>query len=97
MMANASSKLLLACLRSNNKGIFTEPLRSNDEGTFTEPLSSNDRWIFIQPLRSNDEGTFTKPLSNNDKGIQIQQRDLISLLLFFQNKDSKLKITNVPR
>jgi hypothetical protein len=60
-----------------------------------EPLPSNDRGIFNEPLRSNDKGTFTKPLPSNEKGeytdTHRQQRDLISLLLFFQNKKSGIK------
>jgi hypothetical protein len=81
----------------NDRGIFTEPLPSNDTGTFTVPLPSNDKGIFTEPLPINDTGTFTEPLPSNDKGdtqtdTHTQQRDLISLLLFFQNKGSRLKI-----
>jgi hypothetical protein len=59
-------------------------------------LPSNDKGIFNEPLPSKDKGTFTKPLASNDRGdtqthTQTEQRDLISLLLFFQNKESRLK------
>jgi hypothetical protein len=61
----------------------------------TEPLSSNDRGIFTEPLPSNNRGTFTEPLSSNDRGMHrhthSQQRDFITLLLFFQNKKSRVK------
>jgi hypothetical protein len=62
-------------------GIFTEPLPSNDKGIFTEPLPINDRGIFAEPLPSNNKGGCT----------HRQQRYRISLLLFFQNKESRLK------
>jgi hypothetical protein len=82
-------------LPSNDKGIFTEPLPSNNKGIFTEPLHSNGRGIFTEPLLSNDRETFTEPLPSNDRGIHRhthrQKPDLISLLLFFQNKESRLK------
>jgi hypothetical protein len=69
---------------------------SNDKGIFNEPLPSNDRRIFTEPLPSNDKGTFTEPLPSNDRSdtqthTHGQQRDLISLLLFFQNKENRLK------
>jgi hypothetical protein len=41
-----------------------------------------------EPLPSNDEGIFTEPLSSNDREIFT---DFISLHLFFQNKESRLK------
>jgi hypothetical protein len=74
-------------LPSNDKGMFTEPLPSNDNGMFTEPVPSNDNEIFTEPLPSNDRGIFTEPLPSNDRVDHRQQRDLISLLLFFQNKE----------
>jgi hypothetical protein len=89
--------LLRAYLLPRN--LSTEPLPSNDKGNFNEPLPSNDKGIFTEPLPSNNKGTFTEPLPNNDGG-EIQrhshththtQRDLIGLLLFFQNKESRLK------
>jgi hypothetical protein len=55
----------------------------------TEPLPSNDWGIFIEPLPTNNWGTFTKPLPSNDRGdtyTHTQQRDLIGLLYFFQNR-----------
>jgi hypothetical protein len=57
----------------------------------TEPLSSNDRGIFTEPLPSNDKVIFTEPSPSNNKGDNRQQRDLISLLYFFQNKESRLQ------
>jgi hypothetical protein len=79
-------------LLSNGKGIFTEPLHSNNRGIFTQLLPSNDKGILTKPLPSNDRGIFTEPLPSNDRGIHrhTQQRDLISLFLFFQNKESRL-------
>jgi hypothetical protein len=78
---------------------ITEPSSSNDKGIFTELLPSNDRGICIKPWPSKDKGNFTEPLPSSDKGdtqthtyTHRQQRDLISLLSFFQNKESKLKI-----
>jgi hypothetical protein len=56
----------------------------------TEPLPSNDKGIFTEPLPSNNMGTFTEPLPSNDRGIHRQQCDLIRLLLFFQNKGTRL-------
>jgi hypothetical protein len=85
-------------LSSNDSGIFTEPLPSNDEGAFTKLLPSNDRGIFTEPLPSNDKGAFTEPLPSNDRGYtdtQREQGDLISLLSFFQNKESRLKTNHV--
>jgi hypothetical protein len=80
-------------LPSNDKRIFTEPLPSNNTAIITEQLPSNDTGIFTKPLLSNDKGTFTEPLPSNDKGdTHTQQGDLISLLLFFQNKESRVKI-----
>jgi hypothetical protein len=86
-------------LPSNDKGIFTVPLPSNDKGNFTEPLLSKDRGIFTKPLPSNDEGTVTEPLLSKDKAdtqthkhTHREQRDLISLLSFFQNKESGLNM-----
>jgi hypothetical protein len=79
----------------SNDGIFIEPLPSNDKEIFTEPFPSNDKEIFTEPLPNNDKGTFTEPLPSNDRGCtntHTQQRDLISLLLFFQSKESRLKI-----
>jgi hypothetical protein len=44
-------------------------------------------------LPSNDRGIFTEPLPSNDRVYtHRQQRDLISLLYFFQNKESRLKM-----
>jgi hypothetical protein len=80
------------CIRYRGN-ISTEPLSSNDKGDFTEPLPSNDKEIFTEPLRSNDKETFTEHLPSNDRWgyTHTQQRDLISLLLFFQNKESMLE------
>jgi hypothetical protein len=69
----------------------------------TEPLPSNDKGIFTELLPSNDKGTFTEPLPNNDEGgrgytdTHRQQRDFISLLLFFLNKESMLKNEVIPQ
>jgi hypothetical protein len=83
-------------LPSNIRGILTEPLPSNNKGNFTEPLPSNNKGIFTEPLPSNNKGNFTEPLPSNDRGINRhthrQQRDLIRLLSFFQNKENKPKI-----
>jgi hypothetical protein len=63
----------------------------------TEPLPSSDRGIFIEPLPSSDRGIFTEPFLATIRGIHThththtQQRNLISLLLFFQNKESRPK------
>jgi hypothetical protein len=74
------------------RGFFTKPLPSNVRGNFTEPLSSNDKGNFTEPLSSNDKGNFTEPLPSNDRGhTHTHLRDLISLVLFFQNKKSSLK------
>jgi hypothetical protein len=81
-------------LPSNEKGIFTETLPSNYKGIFTEPLASNDRGAFTESLPSNDKGTFTEPLPSNERGYthtHTQQHYIISLLLLFQNKESRLK------
>jgi hypothetical protein len=53
--------------------------------------------VSTEPLPSKDKGVFTEPLSSNDRGdtrtdTHTQQRDLIRLLCFFQNTESKLKI-----
>jgi hypothetical protein len=64
----------------------------------TKPLPSNAREIFTETLRSNEKGTFTEPLVATIRGIHRdthahrQQRDLINLILFFQNKESGLKM-----
>jgi hypothetical protein len=61
----------------------------------TEPLPRNDRGIFTEPLPSKDNRTFTEPLPSNDSGdtdTHKQQRYVISLLLFFQNKEDGLKM-----
>jgi hypothetical protein len=85
------------CIRYRGN-VSTEPLPSNDRGIFTESLPSKDKGIFTEPLPINDKGIFTEPLPSNDRGIHRernthrQQRDLISLLLFFQNKEQSLKI-----
>jgi hypothetical protein len=79
---------------------LTSPLGPNippQHPVLTDPLPSNDKVIFTEPLPSNDRATFTEPLPSNDRGdtqthTNRQQRDLISLLLFFQNKESRLKI-----
>jgi hypothetical protein len=52
----------------------------------TEPLPSNDRGIFTEPLPSNNRVGYTD--------THRQQRDLISLLNFFQNKESRLNMSN---
>jgi hypothetical protein len=69
------------CIRYSGK-VSTELLPRNDKGIFTEPLPSNDKGAFTDQLPSNDRG---------DTQTHRQQRDLISLLLFFQNKESRLK------
>jgi hypothetical protein len=77
-------------LPSNDRGIFTEPLPSNDKGIFTEPFPGNDKGIFTEPLPSNDKGGYT------DTHTHKQQRDLICLLLFFQNsvmKSARMRCT----
>jgi hypothetical protein len=95
------------CIRYRGN-VSTEPLPSNYRGIFIEPLPSNDKGIFAEPLPSNYSGTFTEPLPRNYRGGDIQthkqtnkhththskQRDLISLI-FFQNKESKLKMGNL--
>jgi hypothetical protein len=90
-------------LPSKHKGIFAKPLPSNDTGIFTEPLPSYNRGIFTEPLGSNDNWTFTEPLPSNNRGAihdrqththTGQQRDLISLLLFSQNRESRLKMNS---
>jgi hypothetical protein len=85
-------------LSSNDREIFTEPLPSNDRGIFTEPLPSNDKRIFNKPLPRNDKGIFIEPLPTNDKKgyTHRQQRDPISPLLFFQNKEKRLKMKRTP-
>jgi hypothetical protein len=66
-------------------------------------LPSNDKGILTEPLPSNDKGTFTEPLPSNDRGLHTrslphtQQRDFISLLLFFQNKESRLKVPIISK
>jgi hypothetical protein len=64
----------------------------------TEPLPTNDRGIITELLPSNDKGIFTGSFPINDRGdtqththTHTQQRDLISLPNFFQNKESRLK------
>jgi hypothetical protein len=60
----------------------------------TQTLPNNDMVIFPEPLPSIDKGIFTKQLPSNNKGdtqTHTEQRDLISLLLFFQNKEIRLK------
>jgi hypothetical protein len=52
----------------------------------TKPLPSNDRRIFTEPLPSND-----REYKDVRAHIHRQQCDLISLLLFFQSKESRLK------
>jgi hypothetical protein len=53
--------------------------------------------VSTEPLPSNDKGTITEPLPSNDRGrdrhthTHRQQCDLINLLLFFKNKESRLK------
>jgi hypothetical protein len=78
--------------------VSTQPFYRNDNGIFTEPLPSNDKRIFTEPLLSNNKGTFTKPLPSNDKGdTQTHTHTQTATLshkptLFFQNKESRLKI-----
>jgi hypothetical protein len=83
-------------LSSNDRGIFTEPLPSKDKGIFNEPLPGNDKGTFTELLPSNNMEIFTESLPSNDRGIHRhthrQKCDLISLLLFFQNKESRLKL-----
>jgi hypothetical protein len=70
------------CYRGGN--VSTEPLPSNDKGIFTEPLPSKDEGIFTEPLPSNNKGdTHT----DTNAHTHTQERDLISLLLFSQNKE----------
>jgi hypothetical protein len=86
------------CIRYRGN-VSTEPLPSNDTGIITEPLPSNDRGIFTELSPCNGKGTFTEPLPSNDRGIHRHtrtQRDLISLFLFFQNKESRLKNEKQP-
>jgi hypothetical protein len=96
-------------LTSNDRGIFTELFPSNDKGIFTEPLPRNDKGGFLPSrclaairglLPSQLEGGhLTDPgnSASNDRGIHghthRQQRDLINLLSFFQNKKRRLKRT----
>jgi hypothetical protein len=58
-------------------------------------LHINDSEFFPEPLPRNDKGIITEPLPSNDRGIHRhthrQQRDLISLLYFYQNKGSRLE------
>jgi hypothetical protein len=77
------------CIRYRGN-VSTEPLPSDDNGIFTEPLPSNNKEIFTEPLPSKDNGPFIEPLPSNNRGdthahtyTHTQQRDLISLLLFF--------------
>jgi hypothetical protein len=68
------------CIRYRGN-VSTEPLPSNDMGIFTEPLPSNDRGIH----RHTHTHTYT----------HRQQRDLISLLYFFKNKETAIKRNTV--
>jgi hypothetical protein len=70
------------CIRYRGN-VFTEQLPSNDKGIFTETLPNNDKETFTEPLPSNDRG---------DTQTHTEQRDLISLLSFFQNKESRIKM-----
>jgi hypothetical protein len=58
----------------------------------TESLSSNDRGTFTQPLPSSDKGFLPSRYLATIRGIHRQQRDLLSLRLFFQNEESRLKL-----
>jgi hypothetical protein len=89
------------CIRYRGN-VSIEPLPSNDRGIFTDPLPTNDRGTFTEPLRGNDTGIPTEPLPSNDRGAtrthtHRQQRDLISLFLFFQNKESRLKMSHTNK
>jgi hypothetical protein len=64
--------------------VSTEPLPSNDKGIFTETLPSNDRWFSPSLCLTTIKEIHTH--------THRQQHDLISLLLFFKNKESRLKI-----
>jgi hypothetical protein len=81
-------------LPSNNKGSFNEPLPSNDKGIL-QRLPSNDKGTFTEPLPSNDRG-YTQTCArahtytHTHTHTHTKQRDLISLLSFFQNKESRL-------
>jgi hypothetical protein len=70
--------------------VSTEPLPTNDKGIFSEPLPSNDKGTLIEPLPSRDRGD-TQVYTHTRTHTHGQQSDLISLLLFFQNKESRLK------
>jgi hypothetical protein len=69
------------CIRYRGN-VSTEPLRSNDKGIFTEPLPVNDKGTSTEPLRSNIKG-------DTHTHTHKPQRDSISLLYFFQNKEGK--------
>jgi hypothetical protein len=67
---------------------------------FTEPLPGNCMEIYTESLPSNNKGIFTEPLPSNDRWdthAHRQQFDLISRFLFFQNKESRLKIIFIPK
>jgi hypothetical protein len=87
---------LVSCLCIRYRGnVSTEPLPSNNRENLIVPLPINDNGIFTEPLPSNDKGTFAGPLHCNGRGdtqthTHTEQRDLISLLLFLQNKESRL-------
>jgi hypothetical protein len=80
------------CIRYRGN-VSTEPLPSNDNGTFTEQLYSNDKGTFTQPLPSNDRRMHTHSHARAHTRTHRQQRDLISLV-FFQNKESRIKTVN---
>jgi hypothetical protein len=76
--------------------IFTDALSTHFRGILIDPFSSIDRGILSELLSSYDKGIVTEPLSSNHMGdtqthTYRQQRDLINLILFFQNKGSRLK------
>jgi hypothetical protein len=96
-------------LPSNDKGIFTDPLPGNDKGSFTEPLPGNDKGILpirclatirgfllircLETIKGFLPSRCLATLGEIRKHTHRQQRDLISPLLFLQNKGSRLKIT----
>jgi hypothetical protein len=82
------------------------PLPSNDREIFTEPLPGNDREIHIQThglmggylyhgtWAHKDRFRHSKVnRGGGDTHTERKQRDLIGLHCFFQNKESRLKVT----
>jgi hypothetical protein len=76
-----AQQFFYSCVCTHYRGnVSTEPLPSNDGGNFTEPLPINDRGIHRQ-----------KKYARTYAHKHRQQRDLTSLLYFFQNMQSRLK------